>query len=105
MSSGGVSSCRCCVLIYVVHPVALLSAVFCVISSLLIFVSDARGDHMVETNSSMGLVMVLYVASIVPFVSPCGRYECFEYLYCLVCFCCCDLYLFVVCEYGVESQS
>ena len=29
------------------------------------FVSDANGDHMVETYSSMGLVMALYVAMIV----------------------------------------
>ena len=55
----------------VVHPIAILSAVFCVICSLLMFVSDASGDHIVETYSSMGLVMVLYV----------------------------------VCEFGVESQS
>ena len=33
----------------VVHPVAILSAVFCVICSLLMFVSDACGDRMVET--------------------------------------------------------
>ena len=45
----------------VVHPVAILSAVFCVICSLLMFVSVASGDHMVETYSSMGLVMDLYV--------------------------------------------
>ena len=64
-----VSSCRCCVLVSVVHPVAILSAVFCV-CSLLIFVSDASGDHMVETYSSMGLVMALYVAMIVSFCFP-----------------------------------
>ena len=29
-----VSSCRCCVFVSVVHPVAILSAVFCVICSL-----------------------------------------------------------------------
>ena len=29
----------------VVHPVAILSTVFCVICSLLIFVSDASGDY------------------------------------------------------------
>ena len=40
-----VSSCRCCVCVYVVHPVSILSAVFCVICSLLMFVSDAIGDH------------------------------------------------------------
>ena len=53
----------------VVHPVAILSAVFCVICSLWMFVSDAS-DHMVETYSSMGLVMALYVAMMVSFVSP-----------------------------------
>ena len=65
-----VSSCRCCVFVSVVHPVAILSAVFCVICSLLKFVSDAIGDHMVETYSSMGLVMALYVASLGSRVSP-----------------------------------
>ena len=44
--------------------------VFCVIYSLLMFVFDASGDHMVETYSSMGLVMALYVARIVSFCSP-----------------------------------
>ena len=33
-------------------------------------VSDASGDHMVETYSSMGLVMALYVAMIVSFCFP-----------------------------------
>ena len=54
----------------VVHQVTILSAVFCVICSLLMFVSDASGDHMVETYSSMGLVMTLYVARIVSFCFP-----------------------------------
>ena len=54
----------------VVHPVAILSAVFRVICSLLMFVSDASGDHMVETYSSMGLVMALYAAMIVSFCFP-----------------------------------
>ena len=49
----------------VVQPVAVLSAMFCVICSLLMFVFDASGDHMVETYSSMGLVIGLYVAMIV----------------------------------------
>ena len=62
MGSVCVSSCRCCVF---VHPVAILSAVFCVICSLLIFVSDASGVHMVVTYFSMGLVMALYVSRIV----------------------------------------
>ena len=86
-----VSSCRCCVFVSVVQPVAILSEVFCVICTLLMFVSDASGDHMVEAYSSMGHVMALYVAMIVSL--------------CLACFCCCDFYVFVVCEFGVESQS
>ena len=65
-----VSSCICCVFVSVVHPVAiLLSVVFCVICSLLMFVSDASGDHMVETYSSR-FVMALYVAMIVSFCFP-----------------------------------
>ena len=70
MGSVCVSSCRCCVFVSVVHPVAILSAVFYVICSLLMFVSDAIGDHMVETYSSMGLFMALYVARIVSFCFP-----------------------------------
>ena len=42
-------------------------SVFCRICSLLMLVADASGDHMVETYSSMGLVMALYVARIVSF--------------------------------------
>ena len=67
MDSVCVSLCRCCVFVSVVHPVAILSAVFCVICCLFMFVSNASGDQMVETYSSMGLVMVLYVARIVSF--------------------------------------
>ena len=65
-----VSSCRCCVFVSVVHPVAIPSAVFCVICSLLMFVSDANGDHMMGTYSSMGLIMALYVVMIVSFCFP-----------------------------------
>ena len=65
-----VSSCKCCVLVSVVHPVAILNAVFCIICSLLMCVSDVSGDHMVETYSSMGLAMALYVARIVSFCFP-----------------------------------
>ena len=54
----------------VVNLVAIMSAVFCVICSLLMFVSDASGDHMVETYSSMGLVMAFYIAMIVSFCFP-----------------------------------
>ena len=53
-----------------VHPVAILRAVFCTICSLSMFVSDALGDHMVEAYSSTGLVMALYVASMVSLCLP-----------------------------------
>ena len=51
----------------IVHPIVILNVVFCVTCSLLMFVSDASGDHMVETYTSMGLFMALYVVSIVSF--------------------------------------
>ena len=34
------------------------------------FVSDASGDHMVETYSSLGLIMAVYVAMIVSSCFP-----------------------------------
>ena len=49
MGSVCVLSCRCCVFLSVVHPVAILNAVVCVICRMLMFVSDASDDHMVET--------------------------------------------------------
>ena len=61
---GRVCVCVCCT------PVAILSAVFCIICGLLMFVSDASGHHIVETYSSMGLFMALYVVMIVSFCSP-----------------------------------
>ena len=70
MGSVFVSSCRCCVFVSVVHPVAILSVVFCVFCTLLMFVSDTNGDHMVEMYLTMGLVMALYVARIVSFCFP-----------------------------------
>ena len=77
-------------LVSCVHPVAILRAVFCTICSLSMFVSDALGDHMVEAYSSTGLVMALYVASMVFFVfAPLGRGEDFQYVDSLACFGCC----------------
>ena len=55
-------------LVSCVHPVAILRAVFCTICSLC--VSDALGDHMVEAYSTTGLVMSLYVASMVSLCLP-----------------------------------
>ena len=70
MGSMCVSSCRCCVFVSVVHPVAILSAVFCVISSLLMFVYDAIGDHMVETTRVWVLLWLCILRGSLPFVSP-----------------------------------
>ena len=50
-----------------VHPVAILSAAFCMTCSLLMLVEDARGDHMEETYSRAGLMTALYVARTVSF--------------------------------------
>ena len=57
-------------LVSCVHPVAILRAVFCTICSLSMLVSDALGDHMVEACLSTGLVMALYVASMVSLCLP-----------------------------------
>lgn len=65
-----VSSCRCWVLVSSVHPVAIRSAVFCIICSLFVLVSDIMGAQIVLAYSSMGLVMAVYVLSIVSFVFP-----------------------------------
>ena len=46
------------------------SRCFVTICSLSMFVSDALGDHMVEAYSSTGLVMALYVASMVSLCLP-----------------------------------
>ena len=59
---------------------------------------------MVEKYSSMGLVMALYVVMIVSFCFPHGV-DVSALSICIACFSCCDLYVFVVCEFGVESQS
>ena len=61
-------------LVSCVHPVAILRAVFCIICSLSMFVSDALGDHMVEAYSSTGLIMALYVS-----INVC--------VYCVECYC------------------
>ena len=61
MGSIWVSLCRCDVLVSSVHPVMVLSALFCVVCSLAMFVSEAMGDHTVLAYSMIGRVIVLYV--------------------------------------------
>ena len=75
------------------------------ICSLLMFVSDGSGGHMVETYLSMGLVMALYVVSIVSFyfihaVEVSSLSICIVLHAFVVRFLC-----FVACEFEVESQS
>ena len=59
MGSMSVSSCRCCMFVSCVHPVAVLNAAFCMHCSLLMLVDDARGDHMEEAYSGAGLIAAL----------------------------------------------
>ena len=40
-----VSSCRCCMFVSCVHPVAVLNAACCMTCSLLMLVDEERGDH------------------------------------------------------------
>ena len=59
MGSVRVSSCRCCMFVSYVHPMAVLNAAFCMASSLLMLVEDERGDHMEEAYSRAGLITAL----------------------------------------------
>ena len=56
MGSMSVSSCRCCIFVYCVHPVAVLNATFCMACSMLMLDEDARADHMEEAYSRAGLM-------------------------------------------------
>ena len=59
MGSMSVLSCRCCMFVSCVHPVAVLSAAFCMTCRLLMLFEDARGDHMEEAHSRAGLMTAL----------------------------------------------
>ena len=60
MGSVSVSSCRCCMFVSCVHPVAVLNAAFCMTCSLLMLVEDAIGDHTEEAYSRAGRITALY---------------------------------------------
>ena len=47
------------ILVYYVHHVAVLNAAFCMTCRLLMLVEDAKGDHMEEAYSRVGLLTVL----------------------------------------------
>ena len=70
MRSVSVLSCRCCMFVSCVHPVAVLIAAFCMTCSLLMLVEDAIGDHTEEAYSRAGLINALYVAVSVSFCLP-----------------------------------
>ena len=53
-----------------VHPVAMRRAVFCMVWSLFVLVSDMMGDQTVLAYSRIGLVIAVYVATIVSFCLP-----------------------------------
>ena len=59
MVSVSVSSCRCCMFVSCVHPVAVLNAAFCMTCSLLMLVEDAIGDHTEEAYSRSSLITAL----------------------------------------------
>ena len=52
-------SCRCCMFVSCVHPVAVLNTAFCMTCRLLMQVEDARGDHTEEAYSRAGLITAL----------------------------------------------
>ena len=57
--SMSISSCRCCMFVSCVHPVAVLIVIFCMTCSLLMLVEDARGDHVEDSYSRAGLMTAL----------------------------------------------
>ena len=59
MGRVSVSSCRCCMFVSCVHPVAVLNAASCMTCSLLMLVDDARGNHMEEAYFRAGLITAL----------------------------------------------
>ena len=70
MGSVSVSSCRCCMFVSCVHPVAVLNAEFCMTCGLLMLVEDAIGDHTEEAYSRPGLITASQVAMSVSFCLP-----------------------------------
>ena len=59
MGSMNVSSCRCCMFVSCVHPVAVLNVAFSITCSFLMLVKDAKGDYMEYAYSRSGLMTAL----------------------------------------------
>ena len=77
MGSVSVSSCRCCMFVSCVHPVAVLNAAFCMTCSLLMLVEDAIGDHTEEAYSRAGLITALGSHECLLLFTPSCCSECF----------------------------
>ena len=69
MGSMSVSSCRCCMFVSCVHPVAVLNAAFCMTCSLLMLFEDARVDYMEEAYSRAVLMTALLLLLLFAFQS------------------------------------
>ena len=65
-----VFTCKCLLLESRVHPVMVLSAWFCIVCSLEMFVSDVMGDQIVFAYFKILRVIVLYIAISVSFSLP-----------------------------------
>ena len=59
MGSMSVSSCRYCMFVFCVYPVAVLNAEFCMTCSFFNASRGCRGDHMEEAYSRAGLMTAL----------------------------------------------
>ena len=70
MGSMLVSSCRCCMGVSCVHPVAIRKALFYMVCSFSVFVGEIVGDQIVEAYSRMGRVIALYVCRSVSLCWP-----------------------------------
>ena len=53
MGSVSVSSCRCCMLVYCVHPVAVVNTVYGMTCGLLMRVEDGRGIHRIRSHDCL----------------------------------------------------
>ena len=83
MGSMSVSSCRCCMFVSCVHPVAVLNAAFCMTCSLLMLAEDARGDHMEVAYSRASLMTAFclpHPVAVSAFIFCSGLYACTEML-------------------------
>ena len=85
MGSVSVSSCRCCMFVSCVHPVAVLNVAFCMTCTLLILVEDARGAHMEEAYclvcSHECLLLLTHPVAVSVFMICSGLCACTEILW------------------------